>query len=376
MAALPQHPGAGARVVGREDAARDELLASLSRELRFSLDRGGCLTLVDGAWRAVVGAEPRALLGAHWTTIVAPVDHGAVRVAIERARSHGVPQGELELHMESVTGPPALVHWTLAPGPGSHAIVAVGHERTSQHRAAAEARGEAAKLQTRVDELEEHSRAMEAFAAIAAHQLAEPLIVAESGAIMIAEELDGVLDPDLRARLDGIGRRAAGARQVVDALLLDARSRTGVSLAPVEAEGVVLHVLEDLRPRLDERSMHVELSALPTVRAERRLLAIVYENLLSNAIKYGPRDGGCIQLAAEPDDRGWRLTVTSEGAPLTGHDRTGIFEPFRRMPGERRAPGSGLGLAICARLIDRLGGTIGVDPGAEGNTFWFVLPRA
>ena len=46
------------------------------------------------------------------------------------------------------------------------------------------------------------------------------------------------------------------------------------------------------------------------------------------------------------------------------------------MPGERRAPGSGLGLAICARIVDRLGGTIGVEPQPEGNSFYFILPAA
>ncbi len=40
------------------------------------------------------------------------------------------------------------------------------------------------------------------------------------------------------------------------------------------------------------------------------------------------------------------------------------------------SPGSGLGLAICKRLIERLGGTIGVEPQAAGNRFYFVLPAA
>jgi signal transduction histidine kinase len=39
-------------------------------------------------------------------------------------------------------------------------------------------------------------------------------------------------------------------------------------------------------------------------------------------------------------------------------------------------PGSGLGLAICKRIIERLGGTIGVEPQAAGNRFYFVLPAA
>ena len=355
--------------------ARDDLLASLSRELRLLLDGAGRLTLVEGAWHAVLGAEPRALLGAHWTSVVAPVDHGAMRMA-HRARdharragararaAHGVPQRHARARsLDARTRPGRR---TPARGRG-----------VTQHRATAEARDEAARLQSRVDELEEHSRAMEGFAAIAAHQLSEPLIVAESGAIMIAEDLGDVLDADLRARLDGIGRRAARARQVIDALLMDARSQTGVSVT--DGRRRVRRPAGARRPRPaharapgDRRCRRAAHGACRAAAAA----ASIYENLLSNALKYGPRDGGLIQLGAERHQHGWRLTVTSEGAPLADHDHVRIFEPFRRVPGERRAPGSGLGLAICARLVERLGGSIGVDAAADGNTFWFVLPAA
>jgi signal transduction histidine kinase len=224
--------------------------------------------------------------------------------------------------------------------------------------------------------LGDHIPSVGVCAAAAAHQLSEPLIVAESGTIMITEELGEALDPDLRARLDAIGRGAARARQMVDALLMDARASGGVDLEPVSSEAVVARVLDDLGPRMRERGVVAEIGRLPAVRAERRLLAVIYQNLITNALKYGARDGGSIRLDAERDDGDWRLTVTSGGAPLQEQEIGRIFEPWRRIPGERRAPGSGLGLAICARLVERLGGTIGVEPQADGNTFYFVLAAA
>jgi signal transduction histidine kinase len=243
--------------------------------------------------------------------------------------------------------------------------MAVGHESAP-----------ADDLQRRVDELEEHSRSMEGFAATVAHQLSEPLVVAESGTIMVAEDLGASLDPELRARLDAIGRGAARARQMIDALLMDARSANGSAIGPVDVQQVVACVLEDLGPRLRERAVVIDIGSLPTVRAEARLLAVIYQNLLSNALKYGPRDGGLVQIAAEPCEDGWKLIVASEGAPLPADQTRRIFEPWRRVPGERRAPGSGLGLAICSRLVERLGGTIGVEPQTAGNAFYFTLPAA
>ena len=381
MAALPQYQATGRRSDAPCDV-REAAFAALSRELRLCLDGDGCLTYADGTWQATTGREPAALLGEHWTTLVAPVDHVPMRRAIERALSLGDGPPELVLRMNGSDGQP-LVHWTLMPGSARDAIVAVGYDHTAQHRAAAQARSETARLKRRLEDLEtlvdrmdDHSRSMEGFAATAAHQLSEPLIVAESGTIMVAEELGDALDPDLRARLDAIGRGAARARRTIDALLMDARSGTDLELEPVSTQRVVARLLEDMAPRMAEHGVVAEVGTLPAVRAECRLLAVVYENLISNALKYGPREGGSIRFAAEPEKDGWRLIVESGGAPVPADQTKRIFEPWRRVPGERRAPGSGLGLAICARLIDRLGGTIGVEPKPEGNAFYFTLAAA
>jgi signal transduction histidine kinase len=381
MAARPQHP-AGNRSIA-QDKAREAAFAALSRELRFCLDRDGCFTHLEGSWDATLGSELGALIGAHWTTAVTSIDHAAMRAALERAVSRREAAADVELRMKTADDSVRIVHWTLVPGTSGELVAGLGYDSTAHHRDAADARGEAARLQRRVEELEalvadldDHSRSMEGFAATVAHQLSEPLIVAESGTIMVAEDLGDALDPDLRARLDAIGRGAARARQMIDALLMDARSANGVELRPVDVKTVVTQVLEELDPRIRERGVVVDVSDLPTVRAEPRLLGIVYENLLSNALKYGPRDGGRVQIKAEPRVNGWRLIVASGGAPLPTDQTTRIFEPWRRIPGERRAPGSGLGLAICARLVDRLGGTIGVEPTPEGNAFHFFLPAA
>ena len=379
MADLSQHhAAAGVRSFAFAEA-RDAAFAACSRELRFCLDAEGRLTHVEGPWQSLLGREPIALLGAHWRVAVSPFDHAAMRVAIEHVLSAREPV-ELDLRMDAETDAECVVHWSLLAGAGADFITAVGYE---QDHALAAAQAESARLRQRVRELEskvdvlsEHSRSMEGFAATAAHQLSEPLIVAESGTIMVAEDLGDTLEPELRARLDAIGRGAARARQMVDALLLDARSGSGLALKAVDAGQIAAQVLEDLAPLMHERDAVAELAELPVVHAEPRLLSVVFHNLISNAIKYGPREGGRIQIEATPDGDGWRLAVVSGGTPLLDQETARVFEPWRRVPGERRVPGSGLGLAICKRLIERLGGTIGVEPRAAGNCFYFVLPAA
>jgi signal transduction histidine kinase len=378
MADLSQHHAAGVRSFAFAEA-RDAAFAAASRELRFCLDAGGRLTHVEGPWQSLLGREPIALLGAHWRVAVSPHDHAAMRVAIEHVLSAREPF-ELDLRMDAETDAECVVHWSLLAGAGADLITAVGYERDHALAAAqaesARLRQQVRELESKVDVLSEHSRSMEGFAATAAHQLSEPLIVAESGTIMVAEDLGDALDPELRARLDAIGRGAARARQMVDALLLDARSGSGLTLKPVDAGQIAAQVLEDLAPQMHERGAVAEVAELPVVHAEPRLLSIVFHNLISNAIKYGPREGGRIQIEATREGDAWRLAVVSGGTPLVDQEPARVFEPWRRVPGERRVPGSGLGLAICKRLIERIGGTIGVEPQAAGNRFYFVLPAA
>jgi signal transduction histidine kinase len=115
---------------------------------------------------------------------------------------------------------------------------------------------------------------------------------------------------------------------------------------------------------------------LPRALGEAQLLSIVLENLLSNAIKYGPRSGGRVEIAAKRRADRVRIAVWSGGRPIPVEEAERIFQPFHRVPSERRVPGIGLGLTICARLMQRLDGAIGVEVGATGNTFWIELRAA
>jgi signal transduction histidine kinase len=71
--------------------------------------------------------------------------------------------------------------------------------------------------------------------------------------------------------------------------------------------------------------------------------------------------------------------VRDQGIGIPPAEQTSIFEKFYRgsLEGEQVRAGTGLGLYICRELVQRMGGTIGVesDPGS-GSTFYFELPRA
>jgi len=100
-------------------------------------------------------------------------------------------------------------------------------------------------------------------------------------------------------------------------------------------------------------------------------------NLLSNAVKF--TENGLIRLSMAESEDGARLRFqvsdTGIGIPLESRHR--LFMPFSQVDGtiSRRFGGTGLGLAICKKVVEGLGGTIGVDSSlGVGSCFWFEVP--
>jgi PAS domain S-box-containing protein len=113
------------------------------------------------------------------------------------------------------------------------------------------------------------------------------------------------------------------------------------------------------------------------VRADARRTRQVVGNLLSNAVKF--TDAGTIGLLLEIEGDAARVTVEDTGIGIERAHLGEIFEPFRRIetPGAPLRDGTGLGLSIVLRLLEAMGGHLGVEsePG-RGSRFWFSLPLA
>jgi CheY-like chemotaxis protein/anti-sigma regulatory factor (Ser/Thr protein kinase) len=111
------------------------------------------------------------------------------------------------------------------------------------------------------------------------------------------------------------------------------------------------------------------------VQADRTRLKQVLLNLLTNAVKYN-RKGGmvsvtCIALSAERT----RIAIQDGGDGLNPAQLTQLFQPFNRLGREGTGEeGTGIGLVMTQRLVDLMGGTIGVSSTVGvGSVFWIEL---
>ncbi len=109
------------------------------------------------------------------------------------------------------------------------------------------------------------------------------------------------------------------------------------------------------------------------VLADRQRLKQVLLNLTSNAVKFN-RPGGLVSVAAEETSEGTlRISVRDTGAGIDPERAAQLFVPFERLDADRSGiEGTGLGLALSKRLVEAMGGALGLEqaPEGEGSVFW------
>src|SRR5262249_38294722 len=160
---------------------------------------------------------------------------------------------------------------------------------------------------------------------------------------LIEVSLSSALTPD---QLDLLSRQLLATNErnekLVDGLLTLAETERGLMTSTtLRLDELVSDVLGTYRSSALERGVVVEAALEPAgVTGERALLERLVGNLVDNAIKYN-RPGGVVRVWVAPDAR---LTVTNTGPVVPPDQVPALFEPFRRMSGERLDHGGGVGL--------------------------------
>jgi light-regulated signal transduction histidine kinase (bacteriophytochrome) len=186
--------------------------------------------------------------------------------------------------------------------------------------------------------------------------------------------LDDNADEFIAFAVDGATRMQG----LINDLLAYSRVSTQVpSPEPVDTAVLVDQVLADLRPLIDDAHADVTRGALPTVTAEPRRLAQVFQNLISNAVHYRGDEPPRIHVSGRREERMWRFMVSDNGIGIDPQHHERIFLLFQRLQSREHSAGTGLGLAICRKIVERHGGRIWVEstPGV-GSTFSFTLPQS
>jgi PAS domain S-box-containing protein len=165
--------------------------------------------------------------------------------------------------------------------------------------------------------------------------------------------------------------------EVLDLALIES-GKLSLSPEPVSLADVMLECQTMIEPQARGRGIRVSFPRLETphfVKADRTRVKQILINLLSNAIKYN-RAGGTVVVTCVVSTPGRvRIGVEDTGEGLSPADMAQLFQPFNRLGREATVEeGTGIGLVVCKRLVELMGGVIGVDSTlGTGSVFWIEL---
>ncbi|MDB5907654.1 MAG: hybrid sensor histidine kinase/response regulator [Massilia sp.] len=248
------------------------------------------------------------------------------------------------------------------------------HERTMQLETSNAELGQA------IEAARNANQAKSAFLSSMSHELRTPLNAILGFAQILASDTLPASETQKRDFAGHILRAGRHLLTLINEVLDLAKVESGtltLSMEPVALESLLLecrHMIEPLAAGRRIRLLFPEHCA-HVVMADRTRLKQVVLNLLSNAVKYN-REGGALVLDCEPAGaERVRLSVRDTGAGLEPAQLEALFEPFNRLGQENGAEeGTGIGLVVTRRLVEVMGGTIGVSSSVGvGSVFWFEL---
>jgi len=165
--------------------------------------------------------------------------------------------------------------------------------------------------------------------------------------------------------------------EILDLAVIES-GKLSLSEEPILLAEVMLECQAMIEPQAQKRGITLIFPQFENpcfVRADRTRLKQVLINLLSNAIKYNVKKGSVEVVCTQSMLGRIRINIIDTGAGLPPEKIIQLFQPFNRLGKEGGAEeGTGIGLVMSKRLVELMGGVIGVESQVGvGSVFWFEL---
>jgi len=248
----------------------------------------------------------------------------------------------------------------------------------------------AAQLKVAKEQAQEADRLKSAFLATMSHELRTPLnsIIGFTGMLLM-----GLVGPLNDEQTKQLGMVRSSARHLLDLIndVLDiSKIEAGeveIVREPFDVREAIEKVVQTVTPLADKKGLALVAqvaSGVGQITSDRRRVEQILINLVNNAVKF--TEAGQVTVLADPisdvvppSQSEIRLQVVDTGIGIKREDMDTLFGVFRQIDTglTRQHEGTGLGLSICKKLVEMLGGEIGVESEwGVGSTFTFTLPES
>lgn len=227
--------------------------------------------------------------------------------------------------------------------------------------------------------LEDKNQELEGFAAMAAHDLKEPLRMISQFMQKLANKYDAQLDETaqkyIHFAVDGANR--------MNSLINDLLAYAEIGGAKEEAfERVDMNDVFDetllLKATLiDEKKALVSKNTLPVVWAHKTAMRLLFQNLIGNGLKYQPEGNRpIIEINCSETNNNYTFSFKDNGIGIPEEYYKKVFNLFSRLHANSEYAGTGMGLATCKKIVASHRGDIWVESiEGEGSTFYFTIPK-
>ena len=343
------------------------------------VDPSGKIVLANPQASVMFGYASDEILGMPVDSLVPPryTGHADLRAAYTTNPRTRVMGNGLELSALHRDGSEFPVEVLLNPVDSSDGGLVMATIRDVTERKQAEAETIARQA------AEKASMAKSEFLSRMSHELRTPMNSILGFGQLLERGRKDTLTPGQLARVQQILKAGRHLLALINEILEISRIEAGrmpVSPEPVDVVQAALEVIELSSPLAEERQIEIhtdiDSSGSAYAIADLQRLKQVLLNLLSNAIKYsGSRNHVWLSIERRHDGW-WRISVRDTGPGIPEDQLNRLFQPFERLGAEQKnIEGTGLGLSLSQRLVELMGGQIGVEsvPG-KGSTFWVALP--
>lgn len=233
------------------------------------------------------------------------------------------------------------------------------------------------QMRQQAEELKTRNEELDAFAYTVAHDLKNPISSMMGFTSLILNYLDRMDDEKIRENLQLIMEGGYKLKEIINALLLLAgvNKMEGAQMTELDMVEIVSQSKKRMLSMITESGAVITLPEdwLPSI-GYAPWVEEIWANYISNAIKYGGEPPH-IELGSENASDGMvRYWVRDNGHGLTEEEQGRVFTPFTRLS-QVKIEGHGLGLSVVHRIVEKLGGQVGVESEVgKGSTFSFTLP--